>query len=121
MNESVADLLSIRARYAAVVKDDLELITKERERIQIDIAALQDQLRLLEDGQAWLVGLQNNKQPLLGPDAGAGGVQVEIAAEAAPCGGDVGQGPAPPTAVSPETVSEAPTLRDLRLVRRRCG
>ncbi|RDL05146.1 hypothetical protein DER30_6844 [Streptomyces sp. HB202] len=63
MNESVADLPSIRARYAAVVKGDLELIAKERERIRTDIAALRDQLHLLDDGQAWLESLQNSTQP----------------------------------------------------------
>lgn len=113
MNDSVADLLSVRARYAAVVKGDLELIAKERERIRLDIAALQDQLRLLDDGQAWLVGLQHKMQSLPGMDDDAGGVQAEAAAQAASGGGDAGQEPAPATAASTKSVSEAPTLRDL--------
>lgn len=121
MNESVAGLPSIRARYAAVVKGDLELIAKERERIRTDIAALQDQLRLLDDGQAWLEGLQNNMQPPPGAGTGAGGgVQDEGAAEAVSGGGEAGEGPVPPTAVSPKTASGAPTLRDL-IVDELCG
>ncbi|MGW8558103.1 hypothetical protein [Streptomyces tubercidicus] len=113
MNESVADLLSIRARYAAVVKGDLELIAKERERIRIDIAALQDQLRLLDDGQAWLEGLQNNVQPPPGAGTGAGSVQEGGAAEAVSGDGEAGKEPAPSTAASSKTASGAPTLRDL--------
>ncbi|MEU5380555.1 hypothetical protein ABZ359_34435 [Streptomyces sp. NPDC005968] len=114
MNESVADLPSIRARYTAVVKGDLELIAKERERIRTDIAALQDQLRLLDDGQAWLEGLQNNMQPLPGAGTGADGVQKEnAAAEAVSGGGEAGKEPVPSTAASPRTASGTPTLRDL--------
>ncbi|TXS60305.1 hypothetical protein EAO69_41455 [Streptomyces sp. me109] len=113
MNESVAGLPSIRARYAAVVKDDLELIAKERERLRTDIAALQGQLRLLDDDQAWLEDLQNNLQPPRAGTGASGGVQAESAAEAVSGGGEAGEGPVPPTAVSPKTASVAPTLRDL--------
>ncbi|MFI6611918.1 hypothetical protein [Streptomyces sp. NPDC050507] len=121
MNESVADLPSIRARYAAVVKGDLELIAKERERIRTDIAALQDQLRLLDDGQAWLEGLQNRVQPPPREGAGAsGGVHEGGAAEADGGGGNTGKGPAPSTAASSKTGSGAPTLRDL-IVDELCG
>ncbi|MFG3149103.1 hypothetical protein [Streptomyces sp. NPDC048243] len=97
-----------------MVKDDLELIAKERERIRTDIAALQDQLRLLDDGQAWLEGLQNNMQPPPGAGTGAGGgVQDEGAAEAVSGDEEAEEGPVPPTPVSPMTASGSPTLRDL--------
>jgi hypothetical protein len=120
MNESVAELPSIRARYAAVVKGDLELIAKERERIRTDIAALQDQLRLLDDGQAWLESLQNSMQPPPRAGAGAsGGVQEEDAAEA-DSGGNTEKGPVPSTAAPTKTASGAPTLRDL-IVDELCG
>lgn len=111
MNESVAALLSIRARYAAVVKGDLELIAKERERIRTDIAALQDQLHLLDASQAWLEGLENNMPPT--PGAGTGRVREEGAAEAVSGSGEAGKDPAPSTSVSPMKASGAPTLRDL--------
>ncbi|MEW2400258.1 hypothetical protein [Streptomyces sp. NPDC046862] len=113
MNESVADLPSVLARYAAVVKGDLELIAKERERIRTDIAALQDQLRLLDDGQAWLEGLQNSMQPPPGAGTSADGVQEEGAPEAVSGEGEAGKEPVPSTAASPRTASGAPTLRDL--------
>ncbi|MFF1257589.1 hypothetical protein ACFVZT_12265 [Streptomyces sp. NPDC058321] len=114
MNESVADHLSIRARYAAVVKDDLELIAKERERIRIDIAALQDQLRLLEDGEAWLVGLQTDLRPLPGEGTATEGVPAGLSAEAVPDGGVAGQEPALPAAAPAQAMqSGPPTLRDL--------
>lgn len=114
MNESVADLPSIRARYAAVVMGDLELIAKERERIRTDIAALQDQLRLLDNDQAWLEDLQNSMQPPPAAGTGAGGgVQEEGAAEEDGGGGKTEKGPVPSTAASSMTASGAPTLRDL--------
>ncbi|MFD7225522.1 hypothetical protein ACFV9P_31670 [Streptomyces sp. NPDC059892] len=96
-----------------MVKGDLELIAKERERIHTDIAALQDQLRLLNASQAWLEGLQNNMQPSPGAGTAAAGVQEKGAAEADPGDGKAGKEPVPSTAASPRTASEAPTLRDL--------
>jgi hypothetical protein len=121
MDESVAGLPSIRARYAAVVNGDLELIAKERERIRIDIAALQDQLRLLDDGQAWLEGLQNSLQTLPGAGTGAGGdVQDEGAAEADSGGGEAWEESVPPMAVPPTTATREPTFRDL-IVDELCG
>ncbi|MFD5862811.1 hypothetical protein [Streptomyces chartreusis] len=58
MQEAVSDAFPLRAKYAAAVEEDLELIAKERERIGLDIAALQDRLRVLESSEAWLVGLR---------------------------------------------------------------
>ncbi|MEU6935684.1 hypothetical protein ABZ943_03035 [Streptomyces rubiginosohelvolus] len=96
------------------MKGDLELIAKERERIRTDIAALQDQLHLLDDGQAWLESLQNSTQPPQRPGAGAdGGVQGADATEADSGGGNAGKGTVPSTAAPSKTASGAPTLRDL--------
>ncbi|MCP9211511.1 hypothetical protein NMK44_31280 [Streptomyces sp. NEAU-Y11] len=96
-----------------MVKGDLELIAKERERIRTDIAALQDQLRLLDEGQAWLEGLQNSMQPPPRAGTGADGAQEEGAAEAVSGDGEAGKEPVPSTAASPRAASGAPTLRDL--------
>ncbi|MFJ4851457.1 hypothetical protein [Streptomyces sp. NPDC088733] len=56
MADTEVDLLALRAAYVSKVDADLELIAKECHRINSDIAALQDQLRVLEGNQALLTG-----------------------------------------------------------------
>ncbi|MGI3224989.1 hypothetical protein ACRJ4B_14790 [Streptomyces sp. GTA36] len=80
MQEPVSDVLSLRAKYASTVEEDLELVAKERERIGLEIAALQDRLRVLENGEAWLVGM---RETLGSRPAGAASVPVVAAPSAA--------------------------------------
>ncbi|MGW6954150.1 hypothetical protein [Streptomyces chartreusis] len=104
MQEPVCDVPSLRAKYAATVEEDLELVAKERERIGLEIAALQDRLRILERDEAWLAGM---RETLGSRPAGAESVPPV----------------APVVAASPAEVSEAsldtvaagkePTLREL--------
>ncbi len=94
MPEPVADRVSLRAKYTALMTEDLELIAKERERIELDIAALQDQLRLLDRDQAWLTSVQERLPP---PPVAEGGTG-DVAAPAGPVQdgalqGDVGEQP----------------------------
>lgn len=58
MADTEVDLLTLRAAYVSKVDADLELIAKECHRINSDIAALQDQLRVLEGNQALLTGMR---------------------------------------------------------------
>lgn len=129
MPEPVADPLSLRVKYTAMMTADLELIGKERERIELDIAALQDQLRLLDSDQAWLTSMMERLPPSSVAEGGGTGEA------AAPAGavqdgalhGAVGEQPAERqalTAAQPAGPAEMePTLRNLVVgeLRRRQG
>ncbi len=54
----MADNATLKSQYLAQVEADLEHNTKERERIAADAAALQEQLTILEQDHALLIGVQ---------------------------------------------------------------
>ena len=54
----MADNATLKSQYLAQVEADLEHNTKERERIAADVTALQEQLTILEQDHALLVGVQ---------------------------------------------------------------
>jgi hypothetical protein len=54
----MTDNATLKSQYLAQVETDLERTTKERERIAADLAALQEQLTILEQDHALLVGVQ---------------------------------------------------------------
>ena len=54
----MTDNATLKSQYLAQVEADLEHNTKERERIAADAAALQEQLMILEQDHALLVGVQ---------------------------------------------------------------
>jgi hypothetical protein len=54
----MADNATLKSQYLAQVEADLERTTKEKERIATDLAALQEQLTILEQDHALLVGVQ---------------------------------------------------------------
>jgi hypothetical protein len=64
MSEPVADLLSLPARYNAMMTADLERVARERERISREVAALQARLRRLASDEAWLTGALQSLPPL---------------------------------------------------------
>ncbi|MFF7159632.1 hypothetical protein [Streptomyces sp. NPDC008139] len=64
MSEPVADLLSLPARYKAMMTADLERAAKERERISREVAALQARLRRLASDETWLTVALQSLPPL---------------------------------------------------------
>ncbi|EDY55727.1 MULTISPECIES: hypothetical protein [Streptomyces] len=99
--------VSLRAKYTAMMTAELELIAKERERIELEVAALQDQLRLLERDQAWLSSRQEQLPPF--PVAEGGNGDAAVLAGPVQDGasrGGVGEQPVGPAGMEP-------TLRNL--------
>lgn len=84
----MADNADLKAQYLAQVEADLERNTKEKERVAADLAALQEQLTVLEQDQELLVGVQ---QTLVGAAASAAAPVAESAQDAA---GTAGEAPA---------------------------
>ncbi|WP_225849043.1 hypothetical protein [Streptomyces sp. HPF1205] len=58
MSETPSETTGIHAQYAAQVTADLERNTKEQERVATEIAALEDQLRVLRRDHGLLVSVQ---------------------------------------------------------------
>ncbi|WP_275557929.1 BlaI/MecI/CopY family transcriptional regulator [Streptomyces sp. 5-6(2022)] len=63
--DTPADSASLKSQYAAQVAADLERNSAEQERLRSDIAALQEQLAVLEDNRALLLSMRQT----LGGDA----------------------------------------------------
>jgi hypothetical protein len=76
----MADNADLKAQYLAQVEADLERNTKEKERVAADLAALQEQLTVLEQDQELLVGVQ---QTLVGAAASTSAPVAESAQNAA--------------------------------------
>ena len=79
----MADNATLKSQYLAQVEADLERNSKERERIATDAAALQEQLTILEQDHALLVGVQ---QTLVStsPSPAQGTEQAGVPAAAVP-------------------------------------
>jgi hypothetical protein len=58
MTDNPATITSVTSQYATQVAQDLELNTKEQERIGAELSALQTQLRILQDDQSVLHTIQ---------------------------------------------------------------
>ncbi|MCX4649603.1 MULTISPECIES: hypothetical protein [unclassified Streptomyces] len=58
MTDNPATITSVTSQYATQVAQDLELNTKEQERIGAELSALQTQLRILQDDQSVLHSIQ---------------------------------------------------------------
>ncbi|MFF3645593.1 hypothetical protein [Streptomyces sp. NPDC002564] len=58
MSAIPSETTQVQAQYAAQVAADLDANLKERERIRSEVAALQDQLQVLESDHALLVSMQ---------------------------------------------------------------
>ncbi|MGW6356761.1 hypothetical protein ACWFR5_16620 [Streptomyces sp. NPDC055092] len=58
MTDNPVTITSVTSQYATQVAQDLELNTKEQERIGAELSALQAQLRILQDDQSVLHSIQ---------------------------------------------------------------
>ncbi|WP_206301960.1 hypothetical protein [Streptomyces sp. AcE210] len=58
MNDNPVIITSVTSQYTTQVAQDLELNTKEQERIGAELSALQAQLRILQDDQSVLHSIQ---------------------------------------------------------------
>jgi hypothetical protein len=58
MTDNPVTITSVTSQYATQVAQDLELNTKEQERIGTELSALQAQLRILQDDQSVLHSIQ---------------------------------------------------------------
>jgi predicted transcriptional regulator len=58
MTDNPVTITSVTSQYATQVAQDLELNTKEQERISAELSALQAQLRILQDDQSVLHSIQ---------------------------------------------------------------
>jgi predicted transcriptional regulator len=58
MTDNPVTITSVTSQYATQVAQDLELNTKEQERIGVELSALQAQLRILQDDQSVLHSIQ---------------------------------------------------------------
>ncbi|MET8213682.1 hypothetical protein ABZT51_49135, partial [Streptomyces sp. NPDC005373] len=58
MTDNPVTVTSVTSQYATQVAQDLELNTKEQERIGAELSALQTQLRILQDDQSVLHSIQ---------------------------------------------------------------
>ncbi|MFE2992581.1 hypothetical protein [Streptomyces sp. NPDC059262] len=58
MTDNPVTITSVTSQYATQVAQDLELNTKEQERIGAELSALQAQLRILQDDQSVLHSMQ---------------------------------------------------------------
>ncbi|MFB7999351.1 hypothetical protein ACFC4G_41930 [Streptomyces sp. NPDC056002] len=69
MTDSPVTIISVTSQYATQVAQDLELNTKEQERISAELSALQAQLRILQDDQNVLHSIQKTLggRPLAAP------------------------------------------------------
>ncbi|MEE4540516.1 hypothetical protein V2S66_00860 [Streptomyces sp. V4-01] len=71
----MADNATLKAQYLTQVEADLERNTKEKDRIATDLAALQEQLAVLEEDHALLVGV---RQTLVGQAEAAAVTPAEV-------------------------------------------
>lgn len=120
MQETGVGLLSLSAKYSAMMKADLERVTKEHERISLEIAALQERLHCLVRDEAWLRSALRRVQLLsLTEDHSVG----DVHAPAAPvhdsrslddASGEMASRQRSSTKVQPDgSGAKVPTLRDL--------
>jgi cell division septum initiation protein DivIVA len=83
----MADNATLKSQYLAQVEADLERNTKEKERIAADLAALQEQLTILEQDHALLTGVQQtlvSTSPSRRQDTEPVGVPADVPPAAVP-------------------------------------